>query len=416
MKIPKKLAKGEIYLRKSKEGKPITYYYRVTLGGKRKTFNLGTTNKAEAYTIAEQYVPVVRAKNTEELEFFVRQAKKFEKQTKAIALVNAWNLFETHPDWKHPRTMNEFLQYKSNYKEFVSLLPKTVKNVHEVTFQHVTSYADLLRTRGIAVATHNRRMMRLRKVFAILSKESGCENPFIGHNLFRSASEEYQIETHRLNFTKEQVQQLLNLVKDKKTYLKDREEIYVLFLIGMFTGQRLKDCILLQWTGINLAQRLIILTQYKTGRKVTIPIAAQLYDELVRLHDKKKDSMYVLPNLADRYRRKNKLGKSIGGNTIDAILCRLIAKVVPECSRSVEGRKRKLPQYGFHSFRHAFVSYCAEAGIPQSVVQSIVGANVEILNAHYTHVGIEQQAKALERVFNFTCLEQGEGTQTTVSI
>ena len=47
--------------------------------------------------------------------------------------------------------------------------------------------------------------------------------------------------------------------------------------------------------------------------------------------------------------------------------------------------------YGFHSLRHSFASFCAEAGVPKAVVVSILGANSDIIDQFYTHVGEDAQ-------------------------
>ena len=69
-----------------------------------------------------------------------------------------------------------------------------------------------------------------------------------------------------------------------------------------------------------------------------------------------------------------------------------------ETSVAVEGRKRKTTVLGFHSLRHSFASFCAEAGIPKIVVVSIIGANSNIIDSFYTHVGEEAQRAAIEAI------------------
>ena len=54
--------------------------------------------------------------------------------------------------------------------------------------------------------------------------------------------------------------------------------------------------------------------------------------------------------------------------------------------------------YGFHSHRHSFASFCAEAGVPKAVVQSILGIDSEIADKYYTHVSEESQRKAVEAI------------------
>ena len=70
---------------------------------------------------------------------------------------------------------------------------------------------------------------------------------------------------------------------------------------------------------------------------------------------------------------------------------------------------KKVTVYGFHSLRHSFASYCAEAGVPQATVVSILGADSEIVSKYYTHVGDEAQQKAIAAItgdFNDKSLQQ----------
>ena len=56
--------------------------------------------------------------------------------------------------------------------------------------------------------------------------------------------------------------------------------------------------------------------------------------------------------------------------------------------------------YGFHSLRHSFASFCAEAGVPKATLLSILGTESEIADKYYTHVGDESQWKAIEAISN----------------
>ena len=77
---------------------------------------------------------------------------------------------------------------------------------------------------------------------------------------------------------------------------------------------------------------------------------------------------------------------------------RVIRWIGVETSVAVEGRKKKTTVLGFHSLRHSFASFCAEAGVPKAVVTSILGANSEIIDSFYTHVGEDAQRAAVEAI------------------
>src|SRR6202008_2176041 len=57
------------------------------------------------------------------------------------------------------------------------------------------------------------------------------------------------------------------------------------------------------------------------------------------------------------------------------------------------GGRRAARELSFHSLRHTAVSLLKDAGIPQAVVQELIGHDSEQMSALYTHVGPE----ALER-------------------
>jgi len=50
---------------------------------------------------------------------------------------------------------------------------------------------------------------------------------------------------------------------------------------------------------------------------------------------------------------------------------RAIRWIGVEPSVTVPGRDKKVTVYGFHSLRHSFASFSAEAGIPKAVLLSI---------------------------------------------
>jgi len=56
--------------------------------------------------------------------------------------------------------------------------------------------------------------------------------------------------------------------------------------------------------------------------------------------------------------------------------------------------KRAGNELSFHSLRHTAVSLLKDAGIPQAVVQELIGHESEAMSALYTHVGSEALRKA----------------------
>ncbi|MBP5201288.1 tyrosine-type recombinase/integrase, partial [bacterium] len=184
---------------------------------------------------------------------------------------------------------------------------------------------------------------------------------------------------------------------DPKHKIMNKDEIRVLYVIGRFTGQRLKDCVLLQWQNIDMSNRRLWVKQFKTGKEVTIPMAPELYTALTEARKWRTDQ-YVTPKTAARYNKTNAEGKNVGNNLVNLDVLRVIRWIGLEPSVDVPGRKKKMTVYGFHSLRHSFASFCAEAGVPKAVLLSILGTDSEIADKYYTHVGDESQRKAVEAI------------------
>ena len=111
--------------------------------------------------------------------------------------------------------------------------------------------------------------------------------------------------------------------------------------------------------------------------------------ELVEKAYKWKENDYVLPKLAERY--VNNPGY------VNSVAIKVFKFNGFETSKKIEGvqRKKKANIYGFHSFRHSFVSFCAKAGVPLAVVQSIVGHGNPAMTRHYVHIDNEAVKQAI---------------------
>ena len=66
-------------------------------------------------------------------------------------------------------------------------------------------------------------------------------------------------------------------------------------------------------------------------------------------------------------------------------------------TENVRGRRKIAANlYSLHSFRHTFVSFCANAGVPLEIVASIVGHGSPAMTRHYTHITDEARRSVLD--------------------
>ncbi len=388
-----KLEIGTVY-QKTVNG---SYYFRYQINSQRKAVSLKTKNHKKAVTKAQEMIPILKATTTDVISAHVKQARGLTRKKKSLPLANIWEVYSQHPNRAMP-TVSEQLAYGATLREFLRFLPDSIKEIAEVTIEVTDKFAQYLRNSEISVDTHNRKIRRIRKIFEVLKEYREGNNPFQASSLRRKAREEQEHAARRLSFSRDHEAMLLKVLDDNSRKVKNKAEINVIYHLGMFTGQRLKDCVLLQWSKVDLNRKRIWVKQFKTGKKVTIPMAPKLLEVLTEAQNWKTDH-YVCPNVAKRYNILNSEGKNVGNNLVNIDVLRVIKWIGLEPSVAVPGRKKKVTVYGFHSLRHSFASHCAEAGVPKAVVLSILGTNSEIVDKHYTHIGEEAQEKAINSLF-----------------
>ena len=394
------------------------YSYRLTSStGARKEFTLQTRNYDEAVLKASELDSIWLAPTREVALAQMSAIRGFSEQAKKISFEEAWEIYQVHPNRATPHSVEERIGYRKTFELFSrftsEVIGKTKQGeticICEVTSGLCEKFSAYLKTTSLSVHTHNRKIKRLRKIFECLKDYYEGENPFRSKTLMRSECEERGSIVHRQAFTREQEEQLVAVLSDSdpKHKLMNKAEIRVLYIIGRFTGQRLKDCVLMQWQNVDMTNRRIWVKQFKTGKEVTIPIALDLYDALLEAEKWRRDQ-YILPKSAARYRKTNAEGKNVGNNLIDIDVLRPIRWIGLEPSVSVPGRKRKMTIYGFHSLRHSFASFCAEAGVPKAVLLSILGTDSKIADKYYTHVSVESQMKAIAAISNRSTTSSSE--------
>ena len=389
-----KLEIGTVY-KKTASG---SYYFRYQINGQRKAVSLETKNLKEAISKARELIPVVKATTTDVISAHVKQARGLLKKKKSLPLANVWEVYSRHPERATPATIAEQIAYRTTFDEFLKFVADPTMEFTDVTPALTDKFAQHMRESGIAVDTHNRKIRRLRKIFEVLKEYREENNPFLSSSLRRRVREEQDNGIRRVSFTHEQETLLLKALDDDSRKVMNKPEIKVIYHLGMFTGQRLKDCVLLRWDKVDLNRKRIWVKQFKTGKEVTIPMAPKLFEVLTEAQEWKIDH-YVCPNVAKRYNILNSEGKNVGNNLVNIDVLRVIKWIGLEPSVAVPGRKKKVTVYGFHSLRHSFASHCAEVGVPKAVVLSILGTNSEIVDKHYTHIGEEAQEKAIQSLF-----------------
>lgn len=269
-----------------------------------------------------------------------------------------------------------------------------VKDLAGITSDMIGEYLACRRVEESA-STYNGRICILREMFHVLADKARLEeDPWAGVRLRPDDSHS------RRELTMHELRRLLESAKKKGS------DWHTLFLIGIYTGLRLGDCCNLNWSQISIAEKIIQLVPAKTKRHhqrlVTIPIhpalgQALLASEELRVKSEELNQALsttltgpVLPVIAEMYNRARW--------QVSHELKRIFKGANIVTSVQIEGRKHRTPEATFHSLRHTFVSFAANAGVPLHIVQSIVGHESTAMTRHYYHENIDALKSAVAAI------------------
>lgn len=401
------LAQGGLIRRKT------SYYYRTIVEGKQVERSLKTQDEEEALERAADLARILEAKSKEHLAAEVNTLKGWAEKPKRIKLDEAWGKYEKDPKRAKPKTENIRARYKSYFRDFVKWASgKNITYLDEITDDHALEYADSLETDQLSADTHNKRVGRIARVFRTLAasgftREETTQWKVDG--LRKSIKKSRVRTTRRRNFKRSELEAIFAVLDDSKKQCKNKREIRVLFYLGVYTGQRMKDCVLLEWDQIDFDEKTIAFIQFKTGEEVEVPMAPQVIDILKEAEtwrrDEPEDSKdfadYVLPELAARYQITNDKGKgekNIGGDFVNKDVLRVIGWAGIKTTKHVKGRKRGVSVHGFHSLRHTFASNCLNWGVSRAVVVDLLGTDSDIIDAHYSHAGKKEKEAAIQLI------------------
>lgn len=173
----------------------------------------------------------------------------------------------------------------------------------------------------------------------------------------------------------------LTLDELSRIYAAATGELRTLFALGLYTGLRLGDCALLDWSQIDMSGGFIGLTPRKTAHTSGIRIREAIPRPLLELLSAtppERRQGPVLPEIAaaysDRPMRVIRQVQSVFR------ACGIVLTVKTDLSR----RRRTL--VGFHSLRHTYVSLVLNRGGDMNVVQKTVGHTSAEMTGRYLHL------------------------------
>ncbi|MCP5534875.1 MAG: tyrosine-type recombinase/integrase [Akkermansiaceae bacterium] len=256
-------------------------------------------------------------------------------------------------------------------------------DMNDIRPADMAAYRNHLLTK-VTEVTATKKMKGLRTIFATAHREGVIlEDPTTSMRFSRKGKS----DSNRLEkrpFTLDE----LKLIREETD-----GEWHSMLMFGLYTGQRMGDLATLRWSNVDLLKAEMRIATRKTGRTVTIPLAAPLLKHVQEMPSSDDPTGYVHPELADTYENKGASGLS---NQFASILarCGLRDAVSHRSKKKGRGAKRKGTGVSFHCLRATAVTMLHEAGIPAATVEEWVGHDSAEVHRAYVKIGRESLQKA----------------------
>ena len=354
------------------------YVARWTVDGKRYSQSTGTADRREAeIKLAEFVAPFQLKDKAERLEAFAgklggvqSRIKDFEESRPALKLADAWGAFLKSPNRKDTAGAARLRICEGWANRLVSFMAKHYADITEIRGigREQAHHFSAEGFSDVGNSTRNQAISFYRMMWRVLIADGAAR---ITCNPWDGIQKKHETHTRRREMTVEELARVYALLEG---------EMRLLFSVGIYTGQRLGDCALLEWGQVDLIRRHIALiprkTARKTGRTVIIPIHANLLKMLLEFPAAARVG-YVMPQCAKMYKEQ--------ASELSERFKRVFRAAGIETATDGADGHRKRALVSFHSLRHTFVSLAANAGVPLAVVQSIVGHSTVDMTRHYFH-------------------------------
>ncbi len=420
MSMPKGERKGKYGSRGSLfKPKGSRFYYAVWMcNGIRHSVSTHETNLREAKIRLAEMVENFRRDGGGEIQALQSVKEHLQRKSqKALPVSEAFAVYEK--DSSHGVTAETTAR---SYRSRVSALTKWIEENHErvkyvddIDLALAQAFMDFV-DEGKTEKTYNDYLAILSQVWDVLVKRQHASvNPW------RSIPRKERATHTKKEFSAEQLNAIFNATSG---------EMRTLFYVGIYTGLRLKDCVLLKWENVDMAARFLSVTPAKTARRgkgnrgtdsktIDIPMLPPLFNKLNETPAKKRKG-FVLPECAKVYLRSDKTF----ANRLLSVFKRAGIATTSKTEEMERAGLRAATDFGFHSLRHTFVSIAHRCGIAMQIVQRVVGHTNVAMTEHYTHIERAQLVSAMS-AFNVpgfsgentsSAPAQVEGTEAPVLI
>jgi len=307
------------------------------------------------------------------LEFFLNYKKgSAQKQNLFITLSDAANILNQYAkDNLAPSTV---LIFQKSFNHFKNILGN--KRIDFVTPYDIEAFKSA-RLNAVKKTTVNIELRTLKSMFNVLKRLGYLQsNPYINVKFFKLEEKEI------LSFTDEEIQQLLNAIKEP--VLKN------IVLFALYTGCRISEILNLQWSDIDFQNMLISIRnkdnfRTKSGKNRQIPIT----NSLLEVFNKIKQ---IQNNIIPVY---NANGYVFASSKFKTKYNRC---TITEKFKEYLRLTNLSEKFHFHCLRHTYISNLVKAGLNINYIKQLAGHSDIKTTERYIHIRIDDLKTALNNI------------------
>jgi integrase len=186
----------------------------------------------------------------------------------------------------------------------------------------------------------------------------------------------------------------------RRIYRQAQGEWRGIFLVGLYTGARLRDCARLTWQNVDLDRRELNFVSRKKKRHQSVWIHSKLLDFLLTLPAGDDPKAPLFPKAA-----AVKNTGTLSHQFYDIMArARLVEKRKHRKQKKGKGRdaRRQFNEICFHALRHSATSLMKNAKASAAAVMDIVGHDSAAASLIYTHADEPSKRAAIESLPDIT--------------
>ena len=227
----------------------------------------------------------------------------------------------------------------------------------------------------------------IRQVFG-RAKDAGIHK--CDHPVTKEVKKKIKYDNKKTAFySKEEVELLLDSLLTKS------KQVHDMVILSVYCGLRLGECFNLDWADVDLKNRTLHLRNTKSSQNRSIPMPDKV--------------MEMFENYIEIGVGNNPVFVGTNGKRVNS-LSRTFRRTINELGFN-DGVTDRLQRKGFHTCRHTYASWLAQAGIPLYSIQKLLGHSSIKVTERYSHLSPEYYESAVEALNDIGRSESGKQTK-----